>query len=111
MLEVAVSNVKMLEVIADKWRRIKNFENSFANTRPWPITMTEKSSLSQDVDDWLDKQSETLDFYQEELCHIFSSSPRGEDFLISTRPMRGDKVDDYIFFSVPIRDLFLSSKK
>ena len=45
------------------------------------------------------------------MCHSVSSRPIWEDFLISTRPMGGDKVDDYILFSVPIRDLFVSSKK
>ena len=62
--------------------------------------MTEKTSLSQDVDDWLDKQSETLDYEKEEILAPLPLMGMGEDFLTSIRPMGGDQVDGHNMYSI-----------
>ena len=79
MLEVAASNVRKLEVAANKWVRANTkmsqvvtwarkskFQNSDANTRARASTLvdsdcTRKISMRQDVEMQAGKQPETLD--------------------------------------------------
>ena len=49
--------------------------------------MTGKTSLSQDVEDGLDEQYETLDYEKEEILAPLPLMGMGEDFLTSIRPM------------------------